>query len=388
LREARTVEAGLVADYPGVPSYRRHLGVTLAELGIVLDETNQVKEAEATFREALAIQQVLVATFPKVPEYRDDMGNTQNSLGNLLSDHLGQMETALTAYSEAARIRRELVSEHPEVTEYRVRLATSLNNLGAHFNDMKRPKDSEKAYREAIALQKELVDKFPDNPEYKSELARSYANLGNLLSKLDQANLARSSYQDGLVLRHEVVKQFPNDPLAKGELGQNLVKLAKWHMTQKEWSAAKALLEEAHSYLSAALAANPRNPEFRRWNRDHLEAGIQLSLGLGDHAAAARDAADLARSEADPATDNYNAACSLCLCIPLARQEPKLSAIWREMLAEVYATRALGYLQVAVVKGFGDLDNIQKDPDLTPLRNRLAFRQLIQAMKDKGLEKR
>jgi serine/threonine-protein kinase len=380
--EARLIQTGLVADFPGVPKYRRNLGVILIDYGQLLDATGHFKEAEAVYRQALDIQQVLVATFPKVPDYRDDLGNTHNSLGNLLSDHLGQMEAALTAYQEAVTLRRALATEHPDVTDYRLRLGTSLNNLGAHLGDMKRPDESEAAYREALGIQRKLVDQFPDNPEFQVELARTLANLGNRLSKAGRPQEALASYLEGVSLRRAVVNRNPDLPLARAELADNLIKLAKWQMDQRAWNESRPLLEEARPHLAAALLANPTNPEFREWERDYLQARVQWALGVGDPEAAALGAAELARSTVDPPNDTYNAACSLCSCVPLARHEVRLPPLWREVLAQVYAARAMGLLEEAVAKGYKDVENLQKDADLEPLRKRPDFARLVQALKE------
>src|SRR5262249_39695608 len=76
------------------------------------------------------------------------------------------------------------------------------------------------------------------------------------------------------------------------------------------------------------------------------------------------------------ATELYNAACELALCIPLVGKGKELNA---EQLAERrrYADQAMDMLRHALSAGADDLAHMNKDTDLDPLRGREDFKQLL-----------
>jgi hypothetical protein len=78
--------AGLAADFPAVPAYRRQLATSHNNLGILLQTTGRGQKAEGEFRQTLDLQQQLTHDFPAVPQYRQDLARSHNNLGNLLDD--------------------------------------------------------------------------------------------------------------------------------------------------------------------------------------------------------------------------------------------------------------------------------------------------------------
>jgi hypothetical protein len=104
---------------------------------------------------------------------------------------------------------------------------------------------------------------------------------------------------------------------------------------------------------------------------------------LQDHRAAAKVAAELARTSFDPVEDPYNAACLVTLCVPLAKQDTGLPEHNRSQLAEEYAEQAMDLLREVVQRGFKDAEHMKKDPDLDPLRARDDFKKLMAVLEEK-----
>jgi tetratricopeptide (TPR) repeat protein len=70
-----------------VPEYRQELATTHNNLGVLLEATGRVAEAEKAHRQALQLYERLVAEHPQVPQYRQELAMTHNYLGVLLQSH-------------------------------------------------------------------------------------------------------------------------------------------------------------------------------------------------------------------------------------------------------------------------------------------------------------
>jgi hypothetical protein len=93
---------------------------------------------------------------------------------------------------------------------------------------------------------------------------------------------------------------------------------------------------------------------------------------VGDHAGAAREAAELGQLDKPDPDLPYRLACIYTLCATAAQDDAKL--------AETYANSAMVHLRQAASEDFfRDADrakSLAKDPDLNPLRAREDFRNL------------
>ena len=74
--EYRTVIAireRLVADFPGVASYRRGLGAGYFNLGTILAAQGKASDARAEFLKALVHREELASSFPSIPDHQFDL---------------------------------------------------------------------------------------------------------------------------------------------------------------------------------------------------------------------------------------------------------------------------------------------------------------------------
>jgi tetratricopeptide (TPR) repeat protein len=375
-RAALTLQKQLAADFPTVPEYRRFLARSHNNLGNLLAATGRPEEAEAAYRAALALQQQLATDFPAVPEYRWHLAASQNNLGNLLATTHRPQE-AEAAYRAALALQQQLVADFPTVPQYHQDLAGSHNNLGNLLATTHRPQEAEAAYRAALALQQQLVADFPTVPEYREYLATSHNNLGGLLADTARPQEAEAAYRAALALCKHLAADFPTMPDYANDLAFTLGNLALLRIPQKDFTGARALLEEARPYHQQALQANPRNPTYRSAFRNNRRGMCEVLWGLGDHAAVRQEADELARCGYDPCNDTYAAACLVARCVLLAAQDGQLSEEKRQELARTYADRALELLRQAVGHGYRDAAEMKQDPALAPLRPRADFQQLL-----------
>jgi serine/threonine-protein kinase len=374
--EALDLRERLAAEFPAEPEYRRELAGSHHNQGILLRETGRPREAEAAYRNALGLYKALAAEFPAEPRHRLQLAMTDTNLGMLLWE-TGRAQEAEAALRDALDVRTRLAAKFPAAPEYRLDLALSHNNLGALLKGTGRPKEAEAAYRHALDVQTALAAGFPGLPRYRHDLALSHTNLGALLSEAGRAKEAEDALRDARGIQERLTTDFPAVPEYHNDLANTLDGLAELARDRMDYPSARRLLEQAGPHAQAALDAFPGHPVYREVYRDHRRLLAATLLDLGEHAAAAEAAADVARIAFEPGNDAYSEACFLSRCVPLAQKDAKLPEARRKELARSYADRALAALRQAIAKGYQDAANLTKDPDLDPLRGRDDFRKLL-----------
>jgi tetratricopeptide (TPR) repeat protein len=85
-------------------------------LGVLLQATGRVAEAEKAYRQALQLRERLVAEHPQVVEYKIDLGRTLAAFGVLYATQ-GKSEEGLQYVARARKILREVVDKHPNLAE-------------------------------------------------------------------------------------------------------------------------------------------------------------------------------------------------------------------------------------------------------------------------------
>jgi hypothetical protein len=177
---------------------------------------------------------------------------------------------------------------------------------------------------------------------------------------------------------------FPNRPDLRNDLAGACVNVAVLHQRQGNWAVAKRLLLEGRPHHLAALKANPRNPDYRRYYRNHLMVLTKVYTGLlqqQDAVCTAETCRDLGWNA--PA-DAYDAACGLSLCFPIVAKHEKLGDKRRQEAVRFYGEAAIKLLRDAVSKGYKDVAHMKKDSDLDSLRQREDFRKLVAELEGKG----
>jgi serine/threonine-protein kinase len=384
-RHALDISKRLADEFPAVPLYRQELASNHNNLGGVLAETGRPKEAEAAYRAAQAVRKKLADEFPAVPLYRQELASSHIGLGNLLRS-TGRLQDAEASYRAALGLYQQLAAEFPSVPNYRQELAWTHSNLGTVLSRTGRPQQAEASYRAALDIQKALAGNFPAMPSYSNALATTHLNLGILLRDTAQPQEAEAAYRDALDVYKRLATDFHAVPEYQNDVGNTLDELAELARRRKDYPAARRLLEEAEPYLKKALDTNPHHPFYREVYSDTRRVLAATLLELGEHAAAAEAAAELARVAYDPAHDAYKAACFFARCIPLAEKDAKLPEARRKELAQSYGDRAVQALRQALAKGYKDAAHIQKDTDLDSLRGRDDFRKLLAEL-EKGAGK-
>jgi hypothetical protein len=134
----------------------------------------------------------------------------------------------------------------------------------------------------------------------------------------------------------------------------------------------------------AVLTANPLNPKYRQFYRNHLSVLIKVQAGLLESEDAVGTALTCSDLGWNAPADAYDAACFLGLCIPIVARHDKLDDKGRKDAVQFYGGAAMRLLRDAVGKGLKDAAHMKKDTDLDPLREREDFKKLVAELEGKG----
>jgi tetratricopeptide (TPR) repeat protein len=235
-----------------------------------------------------------------------------------------------------------------------------------------------------LSIYKQLAADFPARPEFRQQLAASHSGRGFLLRNTGRPQEAEKDFDQAVSILKQLSAQFPNQPDLHNELAGSCVNLASLYMQKGNWAGAQRLLLEGRPHHLAALKANPRNPTYRRFYRNHLYVLTVVHAGLLEQEDAVRTA--LARRDLgwNAPADAYDAACCLSECIPIVARHPKLDDKQRKEAAQFYGDAAMKLLREAVSKGYKDVARLRKDAALAPLRQREDFQKLVAQPEGKG----
>jgi tetratricopeptide (TPR) repeat protein len=401
--EAIARQQALCRDYPGAPRYRQDLANSHNWLGEVLRERGHpAEEAERHYGAALGLQQGLVEEFPRAPAYRLELARSYYNLGIVRKD-TNRLTEAQAGYDRAVELLTQLRTEDAGNPYYRQDLARALINRGVLHRLGNRPDQAGRDYDQAIGLLTVLRHEFHARAAYKFELAIARQDRGNLLWARGRNADARHEYQEALDLLRGLAADFSGRPGYKkklgialknqgaalatagdragagqcwdqarglfealaqadpgtadyhGLLGMTLGQLGWLRTEEKNWPAARQLLEQGLAQLREALRPNPQHPDYRRELRDQYRDLAWTLLQLGDHAAAARAATAMAGVFPEQAQYRYYAACFLARCVPVAKDE---------QLAGRYIGQAVVLLREAAANAPPDLERIPDEPEV------------------------
>jgi len=378
--EALAIQQKLVSEFPGRLEYRQDLGANFMNMGILLRATNRPKEAETAYAESLAIYKQLVADYPALPELRNQLALSENNIARLYLN-TARPQDAEAAYTAAIAIHRKLVADYPTRPDFRLQLARSLNNFGSMLKNREHAAEAEKLHLEAVTITKQLIAEYPTPPEFRQELANSHNNLGTVYRVVDRLPESEAAQLEALMIKRQLSAEFPTHPDFHQSLAGSYLNLANVCNQREDYAAAKNYLEQALPHHRAALKINPRHPDYRVNYRNSLRTLASTNAWLNDQAGALLVAQAIQSLGWEPGTDAYSAARSLSQCIPIAEKIKTLDTAQRQEAAKFYADQSMALLRDAVAKGWKNIAQTQKDPDLDGLRQRDDFQQLLKELK-------
>ncbi len=196
------------------------------------------------------------------------------------------------------------------------------------------------------------------------------------MSVRGQVEPARAAFAEAIAAHAQLATIEPDVPDHESNWGSALGNLATSFGRQRDWGGARPLLEQAVAHQQKALQKSPRHPLYLKRLRGHYDMLGDVLVELGDHRAAAAVAGDWSRAGAAQA---YDAAILLARCIPVAANDPRLSADQRTELAGAYGAQAVGLLRQAITGNAKLGARLQSARGFDVLRSRADFQDLLRA---------
>jgi serine/threonine-protein kinase len=423
---ARDVWEKLTKEYPEVEEYKSGLVDSHFNLGLLYEETDRLGLAEKSYRQSCNLARELIRDHPAVPAHQGALAKSLTNLG-LVYVETARPDQAVEAYREALGFYQKLTDDHPKISDYRDNLARLHHNLGQAYEDLRRPQDAERAYGESRKLREQLVRDYPDVPDYQVGLGRTQHMLGLLLCSTGRPAQAGIPLSDARKSQEKLARDYPTVTRFRVSLGNTYSSLGLMEALQGKRQTALDWYEQAVRTLEAVLKQEPRQTLARRFLnaaygrrvetlaqlgrhedalRD-LDRVLQLADGvrsdswrllhaitlarLGQHAPAMAEADALADRPATSADTLYNLACVCALCSATVLRDGQMAKPEQNQRAEQCAARAVELLKKAAAAGFfkteAEIEQMQKDKDLEPLRRRRDFQEWFESLRPKDQSK-
>ncbi len=393
----RAVYGRLVDDLPDVAEYRSRLSESTISLGNSVRDRGDLAKAEEHYRTALSHQQKLVADHPDVADYRWSVARSHWGLAftkkrlEQIAESEGHYRIALTTYQELARRR-------PEVLEYRRDLGGLHRELGVMLTDSGDHEKGESEFPPALAYQSQLVAEFPSIPTYRAEQARTHRDYGKVLRLLKKRTEAEAQFGNAEALLEKLVADNPTVLPYQADLGLTYLfhgdvydsavnrptslvwyekavrTLTTAHLTDPSQILIKYSLANSYAGRAAALGElNHPVEALKDWDKavelapaNRLASYRARRVGALRQAGRALDA--LAEVTELTKTANWTARDwydFACVYGVASRQQPD------------YADPAMNLLHKAAKAGFTDAARLKQDADLDALRGRADFQKLL-----------
>jgi tetratricopeptide (TPR) repeat protein len=359
-RWALDAQADLVRRFPR-PEHKREVAGSNNTLALLLTERGDRRDTAADlFRRALALLDGLPADRDDQGAVRRERARACNGLG-LWHERGGDLAGAARWYRQARTLHIAVAAEFSALPEVREEQAGNAFNLALVLEKLGEGKEAGRLIREAIGLRDRLAAEYPSRSRYQHELAALHLHVrvrwmlvgaATLLSMIQQQRgeefgvLANVRWT--LSVNDELVEIDPDELMYLYERATCAHLLATMHLVKGRMERCREPLEKSVADYKALLMAVPGKRSLARelaFVDNHL---AQVLLELGDHAAAARVAAELAEAMPGDWKCCQEAAWYLGGCVEVVENDATLSAAERQRLAEAYGKQSQALLAEAL----------------------------------------
>jgi serine/threonine protein kinase len=236
------------------------------------------------------------------PAIRLEAARAYRRMGEIRS-LLGQYDRACTALRSSIDVLRWLLVRHPSDLDCRRELAKSHSNLANSLFKTGNRADAETEHHRTIELCREILERYSGNPDDRLEWAEAQGCLGTFFTLTGRLGEAKEVLGQAREVLERLVDDFPNEPRYRSVFGGILNDSGLVAIDQKEFAAARTLLEQADKHQRAALKADQQNPRYRVFARNHQEMLAIALMNLGQPGEAERNLRECVSIGASLASD-------------------------------------------------------------------------------------
>jgi tetratricopeptide (TPR) repeat protein len=298
----------------------------------------------------------------------------------------GQVSESLGTHERSLEIRRRLAIENPEVAEYQKELGIGLMNCANLRRNAGRGTEAMPLYEEARGLYQALIRKHPGVADYRARLSSVYFSIGLVHEMAGRTDEVLQAVGRTRELLEGVVCEHPEDLASRASLGQALRWIGQVYQRRTNHH-----LEAIPCYRRAIELFERlmgENPEVKTYPLPLAYSYCYLGQVMRE-AGRGSEAMDLSqralsmfdRIDQQGLADLYDLACVRSLSSDLvlsSATDPSTAERSRRL-----ADRAMEALRQAITGGYHDVDWIEHDTDLDPLRSRDDYKALIADLKSR-----
>jgi tetratricopeptide (TPR) repeat protein len=369
-----------------------NLGISLGFLDKSSEACPYFQEAINLHRHAIAIQTANIARKRSLSLTLNKLSQTHYGLG-----HFADAEVEMR---ESIRIREDICRAVPENTEHALDLVAGLADLGTQLTSRLRYHDAELAYRRALTECESLAARSVDKPEVQICLGELYVNFAGLQVRQKQWADADALCRKAISIAGQLKASSVDSPRAIAVIGNALSRYGDVQL-DRDLAGALEYYDRAIQTLEPAFEKTPSDAGLREAFGHALEqrAAAKMWLNrLGDAQADWRAAAAIEPEKTRPAqlarwgmllaragfvTDAIYAIDPLLgphataeTIYQAARIYARISVVTHDD-DDDYSGRALELLRLAEDKGYRDIELLNNDEELAPLRERREFKKLV-----------
>jgi serine/threonine protein kinase len=287
---------------------------------------------------------------------------------------------------QITRTERDFALRHLlGAAEVHLTLADELGKMISYSKKMGDPQtgarqaaSAEAAFKQAIDLYRQLVQDYPEQNDYTVLLSRACAQMGKHL----EYNVGRHAealpwLDEAIHLLEAAHEREPANMFVRHELGRA-------HAARAD--VLVRLNRRPESLVNRDRSIELNEDPFRR--KERLFRAMSLAH-VGQYRRATEEAEVLVTEGTIPGWDGtfYDLATVFAVCIPHVTRDKQLTEAERDKLKEQYGRRAVEIMELAEKSGyFAQRDarqDLRTDDDLSPLRERPDFREVLQRVQAK-----
>ncbi len=392
----------------------RSLARARQRLGDVSLRLNRITAAMEQYRLMDELIETQAKANPGDPMAQFRLARTRRLLGSVAAQKLGDSALGQTYLKQAIEINRACLKKAPQDDTFKRELANSLGQLAEALALVGHLDEARLLIEEESAVRKSFSAAMAADRESRRELSGMYEQLADLKFRMNDPREGRQLYERSSKIREQVVAENPgfwpavydlarsynnagkqlyprgNDPAAARAYHRKALALIEARAsTEPENSVTKAMLAETLYYEANCAFHSSDPPGAAAGYRRCLEirkalvtdpkakmSKVNLMVALarcGEHAEAAGIAQEMAESPPTSEVFYFQAGCGYALaagCVP-----------GDAALAERYTSAAIACLRQAKLTGWNDVESLEIDPDLEPIRKSPQFRELLAEFK-------
>jgi tetratricopeptide (TPR) repeat protein/tRNA A-37 threonylcarbamoyl transferase component Bud32 len=386
-RAALLIQQKLADENPAVVDIQNYLANIHLHLGNVLRLTGKLLEAEAEFREAMAIYQKLIAQYPAITRSHRNLALCRSDFGFLLS-RMGRLREAEAEQRSAITILQRLTGEDPANTDARGLLANSHRGLAQLLALAGKPAEAEAECRTALAIDQKLAGDDPKKTFFRSLVAESRVSLGHVLLVAGKPGEAEAECRMALAIFQELAAENPDDAIAGDGVASSLVHVGDVDRLAGRTGEARSEYERAIALFELPVLQNPKGA----WHRYMLVCALRrrglILRDLGDPAGAAAEARRALGLCDRPGPQSVEQLVETACCHALlAGVAGRAGSGVTAAEGDEEARSAIKWLRRAIALGYRNVNELQIESALAPLRNLEDFKKLVAELEAKKSEK-